>query len=73
MGRDLRTVAETIMSDLGMGEDPSKIDALELSPEKMPPLLLWRKSQIHQTMIYLSILPPVLVLILPPVLGVYST
>ena len=34
MGWDLRTVAETIMSDLGMGEDPSKIDALELSLKK---------------------------------------
>ena len=34
MGPELRTVAETIMSDLGMGEDPSKIDALELSLKK---------------------------------------
>ena len=34
MGRDLRTVAETIVSDLGMGEDLSKIDALELSLKK---------------------------------------
>eukprot|EP01048_Picozoa_sp_COSAG05_P009050 COSAG05_NODE_717_length_7798_cov_5.545915_5_plen_98_part_00 len=30
MGLELRAVAETIMSDLGMGEDQGKIDALAL-------------------------------------------
>ena len=29
MGPELRKVADTIMSDLGMGEDQGKIDALE--------------------------------------------
>ena len=29
MGLGLRKVADTIMSDLGMGEDQGKIDALE--------------------------------------------
>ena len=29
MGLELRKVADTIMSDLGMGEDQGKIDALE--------------------------------------------
>ena len=29
MGPELRKVADTIMSDLGMGEDQDKIDALE--------------------------------------------
>ena len=29
MGPELRQVVQTIMSDLGMGEDQSKIDALE--------------------------------------------
>ena len=29
MGPELRNVADTIMSDLGMGEDQGKIDALE--------------------------------------------
>ena len=29
MGRELREVVETIMSDLGMGEEQGKIDALE--------------------------------------------
>ena len=31
MGPELRKVADTIMSDLGMGEDQDKIDALDIS------------------------------------------
>ena len=34
MGPELRKVADTIMSDLGMGEDQGKIDALEHALEE---------------------------------------
>ena len=40
MGPELRKVADTIMPDLGMGEDQGKIDALEQYLQRCPLLIL---------------------------------